>query len=70
MFINYRQQTPPNLTITRPWAMLNSANGLGVASMFLLLKNAHAFKQEFSSRLEQTILTFKLTHITFHLGAS
>jgi hypothetical protein len=26
-------------------------------------------KQEFSSGLEQTILTFKLTHITFNHGA-
>ena len=38
--------------------------------MFSLLKSTHAFKQEFSSRLEQTILTFKFTHITFNDGAS
>ena len=37
--------------------------------MFLLLKSTHAFKQEFSSILEQTDLTFKLTHITFNYGA-
>jgi hypothetical protein len=34
--------------------------------MFSLLKSTHAFKQEFSSGLEQTDLTFKLTHITFN----
>jgi hypothetical protein len=38
--------------------------------MFSLLKSTHVFKQEFSSGLEQTILTFKLTHITFNHGAS
>jgi hypothetical protein len=37
--------------------------------MFLLLKSTHAFKQEFFSELEQTNLTFKLTHITFSYGA-
>jgi hypothetical protein len=37
--------------------------------MLLCLKSTHAFKQEFSSRLEQTILTFILTHITFYHGA-
>ena len=37
--------------------------------MFSLLKSTYAFKQEFSSRLEQTILTFKLTHITFNHGS-
>ena len=37
--------------------------------MFSLLKSTHAFKQEFSSGLEQTVLTFKLTHITFNHGA-
>jgi hypothetical protein len=50
--------------------MLNSANGSGVASMFLLLKSTHALKQEFSSGLEQTDSTFKLTHITLNHGAS
>jgi hypothetical protein len=70
MFVNYYQQTPLSLTFARPWAMLNSVNGLGVASMFSLLKSTHVFKQEFSSGLEQTILTFKLTHITFNHGAS
>ena len=38
--------------------------------MFSLLKSTHVFKQEFSSELEQTDLTFKLTHITFNHGAS
>jgi hypothetical protein len=29
----------------------------------------HAFKQEFSSGLEQIVLTFKVTHITYNHGA-
>ena len=37
--------------------------------MFSLLKSTHASKQEFSSGLEQTNLTFKLIHITFNHGA-
>jgi hypothetical protein len=37
--------------------------------MLSRLKSTHAFKQEFSSELEQTILTFKLTRITFNHGA-
>ena len=37
--------------------------------MLSRLKSTHAFKQEFSSGLEQTDLTFKLTHITFNHGA-
>jgi hypothetical protein len=37
--------------------------------MLSCLKSTHAFKQEFSSELEQTILTFKLTRITFYHGA-
>jgi hypothetical protein len=37
--------------------------------MLSRLKSTHVFKQEFSSGLEQTILTFKLTHITFNHGA-
>jgi hypothetical protein len=36
--------------------------------MLSLLKSTHAFKQEFSSRLEQTILTSNLP-ITFKYGA-
>ena len=36
--------------------------------MFSCLKSTDAFNQEFSSRLEQTNLTFKLTHITFNHG--
>ena len=66
MVVNYRQQTPPSLTFASPLAKIGS----GVASMFSLLKSTHAFKQEFSSGLEQTDLTFKLTHITFNHGAS
>ena len=34
-----------------------------------LLKSTYVFKQEFSSGLEQTGLTSKLTHITFNHGA-
>ena len=37
--------------------------------MFLLLKSTHAFKQEFSSGLKSTDLTFKLIHINFNYGA-
>jgi hypothetical protein len=37
--------------------------------MLSCLKSIHVFKQEFSSGLEQTIPTFKLTHITFNHGA-
>jgi hypothetical protein len=37
--------------------------------MLLCLKSTMCSKQEFSSGLEQTILTFKLTHITFNHGA-
>ena len=37
--------------------------------MFSLLKSTHAFKQEFSSGLEQTDLTFQFTHITFNHAA-
>jgi hypothetical protein len=60
----------PSLTFASPLAKLNSINGSGVASMLSLLKSTHAFKQEFSSGLESTNLTFKLTHITFNQGAS
>ena len=66
---NYHQQTLPSLTFASPFAKLNSVNGLGVTSMLSLLKSTHAFKQKFSSGLEQTVLTFKLTHITFNHGA-
>ena len=37
--------------------------------MLSLLKSIHVFKQEFSSGLKETDLTFKLTHITFNYGA-
>jgi hypothetical protein len=37
--------------------------------MISRLKSTHAFKQEFSSRLGLTILTFGLAHITFNYGA-
>ena len=37
--------------------------------MFSRLKSTHAFKQELSSELDQTDITFKLTHITFNHGA-
>ena len=52
MVVNYRQQTTPSLTFASPLAKLNLVNGLGVASMFLLLKSTYAFKQEFSFGLE------------------
>jgi hypothetical protein len=38
--------------------------------MLSRLKSTHAFKQKFSSGLNKTALTFKLTHITFNYGAS
>jgi len=37
--------------------------------MLSCLKSTHAFKQEFSSGLGLTTLTFRLTHITFNYGA-
>ena len=37
--------------------------------MFSRLKSTKVFNQEFSSGLEQTDLTFKLTHICFNHGA-
>jgi hypothetical protein len=37
--------------------------------MLSRLKSTHAFEQEFFSRLEQTISSFKLTRITFNHGA-
>ena len=37
--------------------------------MLSLLKSTHAFKQKFSFELEQTDLSFKLTHITLNYGA-
>ena len=38
--------------------------------MFSHLKNTQVFNKKFSSELEYTELTFKLTHITFNHGAS
>ena len=53
--------------------MPNFCNGLGVLGFLKtlkqLLKSTHVFKQEFSYGLEQTNLTFKLTHLTFNHGA-
>ena len=70
MVVNYHQQAPPSLTFASLLAKLNlSKIGSGVASMLSLLKITHVFKQEFSSGLEQTVLTFKLTPITFNHGA-
>ena len=66
---NCRQQTPLSLTFAHPCAIAELSNGSGVATMFSLLKSTHAFKQELSYGLEQTNLTFKLTHITFNHGA-
>jgi hypothetical protein len=37
--------------------------------MLSRLKSTHAFKQEISSELDLTILTFRLTHITVNYGA-
>jgi hypothetical protein len=46
----------------------NLNNGSGVATMLSRLKSTHAFKQEFSSELKQTILTSNLL-ITLNYGA-
>ena len=72
MVVNYRQQAPPSLTFASPLAKLNLAKiGLGVLKISKqLLKSTRALKQEFSSGLEWTDLTFKLTHITFNHVAS
>jgi hypothetical protein len=74
MVINYSQQTSPSSTFTSLLAKLNSVNGSGVFRFFKtlkqLLKSTHVFKQKFSSELEWTDLTFKLTHIAFNHGAS
>ena len=71
MVVNYHQQTPPSLIFASPLAKLNLVNGSGVALMLLLLKSKLIIftPQEFSSGLELTDLTFKLTHITFNYGA-
>jgi hypothetical protein len=37
--------------------------------MLSRFKSIHAFKHEFFSRLEWTVLTFKLTHVTSNHGA-
>ena len=72
MVVNYCQQTPPSLTFASPLAKLNLVKiGSGVLKISKqLLKSTHAFKQEFSSKLKQTILTLKLTNITFNHVAS
>jgi hypothetical protein len=67
MVDNHHQQLPPSLPFASPLA--NIHNGSRVATMLSRLKSTHAFKQEFSSRLGLTILTFRLTHITFNYGA-
>jgi hypothetical protein len=59
----------PKLTLCSSLSKDKLSDGLGVATMLSRLKSTHAFKQELSSGFEWTILTFKLTHITFHHGA-
>jgi len=70
---NHRQQTPPKLTLSSSLSNAKLSNGSGVLRFFRtlmqLIKSTRAFKQEFSSGLELTDLTFKLTHITFNHGA-
>ena len=71
MVVNYHRSTnSPSLTFASPLAKLNLVNGSGVALMLLLLKSKLIIftPQEFSSGLELTDLTFKLTHITFNHG--
>ena len=60
----------PKLNLCSSLSIAKLSNGSGVASMFSLLKSTYVFKQKFSSGLEWTDLTFKLTHITFNHGAS
>ena len=71
MVVNYCQQAPPSLTFVSPLAKLNLEKiGSGVLKISKqLLKSTRALKQEFSSGLEWTDLTFKLTHISFNYGA-
>jgi hypothetical protein len=45
------------------------SDGSGVVTIHSRLRSTHVFKQELSSGLEWTIVTFKLTHITFYHGA-
>jgi hypothetical protein len=72
MVDNHRQQLP-SLPFASPLA--NIHNGSGVATMLSRLKSTHAFKQEFFSGLDLTILTFRLPIlpltmelISLHLG--
>jgi hypothetical protein len=59
----------PKLTLCSFLSKDKLSDGLGVATMLSRLKSTHVFKQELSSGLEWTIVTFKLTHITFHHGS-
>jgi hypothetical protein len=68
MILIYCQQTPQSLPFCSSLSKDKLSDGSGVATMLSRL-NTHAFKQELSSGLERTILTFKLTHITFFHGA-
>jgi hypothetical protein len=58
----------PKLNLCSSLSKTKLSNRSGVVSMLSCLKSTHAFKQEFYFRLELTILTFKLTHITFDYG--
>ena len=60
----------PKFNLCQSLSKAKLSNGSRVATMLSRLKSTHAFNQEFSSGLEQTDLTFKLTHITFNRGAS
>jgi hypothetical protein len=64
-----RQQVPPSLTFASPWAKLISTMDQELLQCFYALKVYMCSKQEFSCGLEQTILTFRLTRITFNHGA-
>jgi hypothetical protein len=66
MSISDHQQVPPSLTFARPWAKLISTMYQELLQCFYASKVHMCSKHEFSSGLEQTILTFKLTHITFN----
>jgi len=55
------------LTLCWSLSKANLNNGSGVATILSRLKSTYVFKQDFSSRLEQTILTSNLP-ITFNYG--
>jgi hypothetical protein len=71
LFVNYHQQAPPSLTFASPLVKLNSAKlDQELLQCFHTSKVHMRSIKKFSSGLEWTDLTFKLTYITFNHGAS